>query len=192
MDLKTILDWVGILNRELAFQTINIETKSGRARTGLRRNFAFQNQEKQKRADELAIANKRTAFSKWGEEKRAANCLGQQRAGREGGMAFKNLGESKKGRRNWARATKSLLAKIGESKKERTKLTIANRELSFQIARKQKGRKKLTVANNDTYQCIQNSEKQIRRRVDHSKQRTFLSNKETKKAKELTTAYNGT
>ncbi|MBU1483371.1 MAG: PAS domain-containing sensor histidine kinase, partial [Bacteroidetes bacterium] len=86
--------------------------------------LAFQNEEKEKRADELIIANKELAFQNKEKEKRANELI---IANKE--LAFQN--EEKEKRANeLIIANKELIFQFEEKKKRANKLIIANRELS--------------------------------------------------------------
>jgi len=101
------------------FKKINIETSSRRARTGLRREFAFQNQEKQKRDRRIGHCKQKNGFQMGRRKKNErTNGLGQQRAG----DLFQNYEREKakkRGPTNWPLPTKMLLSKMfgeGEAK----------------------------------------------------------------------------
>jgi signal transduction histidine kinase len=94
--------------------------------------LVFQNQEKEKRAAELIIANKELAFQNQEKEKRAAELI---IANEE--LAFQNL----------------------EKEKRAAELIIANKELAFQNLEKEKRAAELIVANKNLESQNQEKEK---------------------------------
>ncbi|MCW3110476.1 MAG: hypothetical protein JWQ09_4982, partial [Segetibacter sp.] len=93
----------------------------------------FQNEEKEKRAEELVIANKELLFQNEEKEKRAAELV---------------------------IANKELLFQNEEKEKRAAELVIANKELLFQNEEKEKRAAELIVANEEL--LFQNSEKEQR------------------------------
>jgi PAS domain S-box-containing protein len=116
--------------------------------------LAYQNDEKEKRATELAIANKELAFQNDEKEKRAAEL---SIANKE--LAYQNNEKEK-------RATELVIANTeldyqnDEKEKRATELVIANTELAFQNDEKEKRASELAIA--DIELSFQNSEKEKR------------------------------
>jgi signal transduction histidine kinase len=105
-----------IANKELAFQNKEKEKRAEELRIA-NKELAFQNEEKSKRADELGIANKELAFQNKEKEKRAEEL---RIANKE--LAFQNEEKSKRA----------------------DELGIANKELAFQNKEKEKRTAELT------------------------------------------------
>ena len=94
--------------------------------------LAFQNGEKEKRANELLIANKELAFQNKEKEKRAAELI---IANKE--LAFQNK-EKKKRAAELIIADKELLFQAGEKDKRAEELIIADKELDYQNEEKER------------------------------------------------------
>ncbi|EIA08346.1 ATP-binding protein [Flavobacterium frigoris] len=120
----------------------------------VRKELAFQNEEKEKRATELEIANIELAFQNEEKEKRATE-LGV--ANKE--LAFQN-GEKEKRATELGVANKELAFQNEEKEKRATELGIANKELAFQNDEKEKRATELGVANKEL--AFQNEEKEKR------------------------------
>ena len=116
--------------------------------------LAFQNDEKEKRANELGIANKELAFQNDEKEKRAAELV---IANKE--LAFQN-DEKEKRANELGIANKELLFQNQEKEKRALELVIANKELIFQSKEKQKRAAELVIA--DIELVFQNKEKDKR------------------------------
>jgi HD-GYP domain-containing protein (c-di-GMP phosphodiesterase class II) len=112
--------------------------------------LAFQNEEKEKRAAELAIANKELAFQNEEKEKRAAELA---IANKE--LAFQNR-EKEKRADELAIANKELAFQNKEKEKRAEELVIANKELAFQNKEKEKRVKELAIANENIASQMQN------------------------------------
>jgi signal transduction histidine kinase len=116
--------------------------------------LAFQNDEKEKRADELIIANKELLFQNGEKEKRAAELI---IANKE--LAFLNR-EKEKRADELIMANKELAFQNDEKEKRANELIIANKELLFQNEEKEKRAAELIIANKEL--AFQNKEKEKR------------------------------
>ncbi|MFT6138009.1 MAG: PAS domain S-box-containing protein, partial [Salibacteraceae bacterium] len=138
--------------------------------------LAFQNEEKQKRADELTIANKEYAFQNEEKQKRA-----DELAIANTELAFQSE-EKQKRADELAIANKELAFQNEEKQKRADELTIANKEYAFQNEEKQKRADELAIANAEL--AFQSEEKQ--KRADE----LSLANREKqKRADELSLAF---
>ncbi|MDI6033476.1 response regulator [Flavobacterium sp. LB2P84] len=129
--------------------------------------LAYQNDEKEKRAAELAIANKELAYQNDEKEKRAA----------ELGIANKELAyqndEKEKRAAELGIANKELAYQNDEKEKRAAELGIANKELAYQNEEKEKRASELGIANKEL--AYQNDEKE-KRAVELSFANKELSN----------------
>jgi PAS domain S-box-containing protein len=116
--------------------------------------LAFQNKEKEKRADELIIANKELAFQNKEKEKRAKELI---IANKE--LSFQNE-EKEKRASELIIANKELLFQNEEKEKRAAELIIANKELLFQNEEKEKRAAELIIADKEL--LFQNKEKKKR------------------------------
>ncbi|MDO9186522.1 MAG: CheR family methyltransferase [Bacteroidia bacterium] len=105
--------------------------------------LAFQNSEKGKRANELIIANKELAFQNAEKEKRANELI---IANQE--LAFQNA-EKEKRAGELIIANKELAFQNEEKEKRAAELVIANKELAFQNEVKEKRAAELVIANKE-------------------------------------------
>ncbi|MFV5699698.1 response regulator [Flavobacterium sp. ZT3R17] len=116
--------------------------------------LAYQNDEKEKRAAELGIANKELAYQNDEKEKRAA----------ELGIANKELAyqndEKEKRASELGIANKELAYQNDEKEKRAAELGIANKELAYQNEEKEKRAAELGIANKEL--AYQNEEKEKR------------------------------
>ncbi|MFV5692157.1 response regulator [Flavobacterium sp. LT1R49] len=116
--------------------------------------LAYQNDEKEKRAAELGIANKELAYQNDEKEKRAA----------ELGIANKELAyqndEKEKRAAELGIANKELAYQNDEKEKRAAELGIANKELAYQNDEKEKRAAELGIANKEL--AYQNDEKEKR------------------------------
>ncbi len=112
--------------------------------------LAFQNEQKEKRAAELVIANKELAFQNEQKEKRAAELV---IANKE--LAFQNE-EKEKRAAELVIANKELLFQNEEKEKRAAELVLANKELAFQNEEKEKRAAELVLANEDIDRRLQN------------------------------------
>ncbi|MBA4410559.1 MAG: hybrid sensor histidine kinase/response regulator [Odoribacter sp.] len=116
--------------------------------------LVFQNEEKEKRAAELVIANKELAFQNDEKEKRAAELI---LANKE--LVFQNE-EKEKRAAELVLANKELAFQNDEKEKRAAELIIANKELVFQNDEKEKRAAELILANKEL--AFQNDEKEKR------------------------------
>src|SRR5450830_1399983 len=116
--------------------------------------LALQNEEKEKRAAELGIANKELVFQNEEKEKRAAELV---IANKE--LVFQNK-EKEKRAAELVIANKELAFQNEEKEKRATELGIANKELAFQNEEKEKRAAELGIANKEL--AFQNEEKEKR------------------------------
>ncbi|NOU18960.1 MAG: response regulator [Bacteroidales bacterium] len=141
--------------------------------------LAFQNDEKEKRAQELSIANKELAFQNDEKEKRAAELI---IANKE--LAFQN-NEKEKRAAELIIANKELAFQNDEKEKRAAELIIANKELAFQNDEKEKRAQELSIANKEL--AFQNDEKEKRAQelIIANKELAFQNNEKEKRAAEL-------
>ena len=141
------------VNKELAFQN---QEKQKRADELILANIelAFQNDEKEKRADELILANIELAFQNDEKEKRATELV---IANRE--LAFQN-DEKEKRAKELVIANQELAFQNQEKQKRADELALANIELAFQNEEKEKRATELILANAEL--LFQNEEKEKR------------------------------
>jgi len=116
--------------------------------------LVFQNKEKEKRAAELLIANKELAFQNKEKEKRAAELLVANKE-----LAFQNK-EKEKQAAELLVANKELAFQNEEKEKRAAELLIANEELVFETGEKEKRAAELAIA--DIELAFQNKEKEKR------------------------------
>ncbi|MFT6986111.1 MAG: diguanylate cyclase (GGDEF)-like protein [Psychromonas sp.] len=135
---------------ELAFQNEEKDKRAAELAIA-NKELAFQNQEKDKRAAELAIANKELAFQNQEKDKRAAELA---IANKE--LAFQNEEKDKRAA-ELAIANKELAFQNHEKDKRAAELAIANKELAFQNEEKGKRAAELAIANKEL--AFQNEEK---------------------------------
>ncbi|MFA9372353.1 MAG: response regulator [Labilibaculum antarcticum] len=102
--------------------------------------LTFQNQEKEKREAELVVANKELLFQNEEKEKRASELV---LANKE--LAFQNK-EKEKRASELAIANKELLFQNEEKEKRAAELVLANKELAFQNEEKEKRAAELVIA----------------------------------------------
>ncbi|TDE30569.1 response regulator [Flavobacterium ranwuense] len=141
--------------------------------------LAYQNDEKEKRAAELGIANKELAYQNEEKEKRAAE-LGI--ANKE--LAFQN-DEKEKRAAELGIANKELAYQNNEKEKRAAELGIANKELAYQNDEKEKRAAELGIANKEL--AYQNDEKE-KRAVElgiANKELAYQNDEKEKRAAEL-------
>src|SRR5450830_804030 len=166
---------------QLAFQ--NEEKEKRAAELGIaNKELAFQNEEKEKRAAELGIANKELILQNEEKEKRAAE-LGI--ANKE--LAFQNE-EKEKRAAELGIANKELIFQNEEKEKRAAELGIANKELAFQNEEKEKRAAELGIANKEL--AFQNEEKEKRAAElgIANKELAFQNEEKEKRAAELVIA----
>jgi PAS domain S-box-containing protein len=139
----------------------------------------FQNEEKENRASELIIANNELAFQNEEKEKRAAELI---IANKE--LIFQN--EEKENRASELIIANNELAFQNEEKEKRAaELIIANKELAFQNEEKEKRAAELIIANSEL--SFQNDEKEKRAAelIIANKELAFQNEEKEKRAAEL-------
>jgi HD-GYP domain-containing protein (c-di-GMP phosphodiesterase class II) len=114
------------------------------------RELAFQNEEKEKRAAELVLANRELAFQNQEKEKRAAELV---LANRE--LVFENE-EKEKRAAELVLANRELVFVNEEKEKRAAELVLANQELAFQNQEKEKRAAELDLANKEIADRLQN------------------------------------
>jgi signal transduction histidine kinase/CheY-like chemotaxis protein/HPt (histidine-containing phosphotransfer) domain-containing protein len=115
---------------------------------------AFQNQEREKRAAELVLANKELAYQNEEKEKRAAELVVANAE-----LGFQNE-EKEKRAAELAAANRELVVQNSEKEKRAAELAVANAELAFQNEEKEKRAAELVIANTEL--AFQNQEKEKR------------------------------
>src|SRR5258706_507694 len=178
-------DTIANFNRKLAFQN---EEKEKRAAELLIANkeLDFQNEEKGKRAAELIIASKELIFQSGEKKKRAAELIVANKE-----LVFQN-GEKEKRAEELIIANKELVFQNKEKEKRAAELGIANIELAFQNEEKEKRADELIIANKEL--AFQNEEKEKRasekeKRAEEliiaNKELAFQNKEKEKRAAEL-------
>lgn len=167
-----------ITNTELAFQNVEKEKRAEELSIA-NTEFAFLNEEKEKRAAELIIANKELAFQNDEKEKRAAEL---SIANKE--LAFQNE-EKEKRAAELIIANHELAFQNDEKEKRAAELSIANKELVFQNGEKEKRAAELSVANKEL--VFQNDEKEKRAAelIIANQELAFQNKEKEKRAAEL-------
>ena len=144
--------------------------------------LAFQNEEKEKRADELVLANTELAFQNKEKDNRAYELV---LANKE--LAFQNE-EKEKRADELAIANEELAYQNKEKEKRADELAIANEELAYQNKEKEKRADELALANKEL--AYQNKEKD--KRADElvlaNKELAFQNKEKEKRADELSLA----
>ncbi|MBK5208839.1 MAG: PAS domain S-box protein [Flavobacteriaceae bacterium] len=168
-------------NKELAFQNDEKE-KRAEELVIANKELAFQNDEKEKRAAELVIANEELAFQNEVKEKRAAELIVANEE-----LAFQN-DEKEKRAAELVIANEELAFQNNEKEKRAEELGIANKELAFQNNEKEKRAAELVIANGEL--AFQNNEKE--KRAEElgiaNKELAFQNNEKEKRAAELVIA----
>jgi len=141
--------------------------------------LAFQKEEKGKRAAELGIANIELAFQDDEKGKRAA----------ELGIANKELAfqDGEKGKRaaELGIANKELVFQDEEKEKRAAELGIANIELAFQVEEKEKRAAELIIANKELLFQNEEKEKRAAELIIANKELAFQNEEKEKRAAEL-------
>jgi PAS domain S-box-containing protein len=149
---KWVLD-LQIANKELAYQNQEKENRANELGIA-NEELAYQNQEKEKRANELVIANEELAYQNKEKENRA-NELGI--ANEE--LAYQN--QEKENRANELGIANKELAYQNQEKENRAnELGVANKELAYQNQEKENRANELVIANEEL--AYQNQEKENR------------------------------
>ncbi|WP_259367825.1 MULTISPECIES: putative bifunctional diguanylate cyclase/phosphodiesterase, partial [unclassified Colwellia] len=142
----------------------------------------FQNNEKEKRAAELVIANKELEFQNNEKEKRAAELF---IANKE--LEFQN-NEKEKRAAELVIANKELEFQNNEKEKRAAELFIANKELKFQNNEKEKRAAELVIANKELEFQNHEKEKRAAELVIANKELEFQNHEKEKRAAELVIA----
>ena len=130
------------LNKELAYQNTEKEKRADELIIA-NKELAYQNTEKEKRADELIIANKELAYQNTEKEKRADELI---IANNE--LAYQNT-EKENRADELIIANKELAYQNEEKEKRADELIIANKELNFQNGEKEKHAAELILSNTE-------------------------------------------
>jgi len=141
---------LSVTKKELAFQNEEREKRAAELVVA-NKELAYQNEEKEKRAAELIIANKELLVQNEEKGKRAAELV---IANKE--LVFQNE-EKEKRAAELAIANRELIVQNNEKEKRAAELIIANAELAFQNREKEKRAAELSVANAEL--AFQNEEK---------------------------------
>jgi len=141
-----------------------------------------QNEEKEKRADELVIANKELLFQDHEKGKRAAELV---IANKE--LAFQNE-EKEKRAAELIIANKELIFQNEEKEKRADELIIANKELVYQNEEKEKRADELIIANKELVFQNEEKEKRAAELVVANKELIFQNEEKEKRAAELVIA----
>ena len=163
---------------ELLFQNESKEKQAEELRIAYKE-LLFQNEEKENRAAELLIANKELAFQNEEKENRAAELA---IANKE--LAFQNE-EKEKRADELIIANKELVFQNGEKEKRAAELIIANRELVFQNEEKEKRAAELIIANKELVFQDQEKGKRAEELIVANKELIFQNEEKEKRADEL-------
>ncbi len=139
------------------------------------KNLSFQNEEREKSAAELVIANEELAFQNKEKGKRAAELI---IANKE--LTFQNKEKGKRAA-ELVIANKELTFQNKEKGKRAAELVIANKELTFQNKEKEKRAAELVIANKELAYQNQENEKRT--------EELIAANTELKKAEEYHKEY---
>jgi signal transduction histidine kinase len=142
----------------------------------------FQNEEKEKRAAELVVANKELVFQNDEKEKRAAELVVANKE-----LVFQS---DEKGKRaaELVVANKELVFQNDEKEKRAAELVLANKELVFQNDEKEKRAAELVVANKELVFQNEEKEKRAAELVVANKELVFQYEEKHKRAAELSQA----
>ncbi|MEO6454507.1 MAG: ATP-binding protein [Ginsengibacter sp.] len=141
--------------------------------------LVFQNKEKEKRAEELIIADKELVFQNKEKGKRAAELI---IANKE--LAFQNE-EKEKRAVELIIANKELVFQNEEKEKRAAELIIANKELAFQNEEKEKRAEELIIANKELVFQNEEKEKRAAELIIANKELAFQNEEKEKRAAEL-------
>jgi PAS domain S-box-containing protein len=144
--------------------------------------LAFQKREKIKRADELIIANKELIYQNEEKEKRAAELI---IANKE--LLFQNE-EKEKRAAELVIANKELIYQNEEKEKRASELVIANKELIYQNEEKEKRAAELIIANKELIYQNEEKEKRAAELIIANKELLFQNGEKEKRAAELINA----
>ena len=142
----------------------------------------FQNEEKEKRAAELALANKELAYQNEEKEKRAAELV---LANKE--LAYQNE-EKEKRAAELVLANQELLFQNEEKEKRAAELVLANKELAYQNEEKEKRAAELALANKELAYQNEEKEKRAAELALANQELLFQNEEKEKRAAELVLA----
>ena len=137
--------------------------------------MVFQNEEKEKRAAELIVANKELAFQNEEKEKRAAELI---IANKE--LIFQN-DEKEKRAAELVIADKELIYQTEEKIKRAAELVIADKELVFQTGEKKKRAAELVIADKELEYQTEEKEKRAAELVIADKELVFQTEEKEKR-----------
>ena len=168
-------------NNELVFQNNEKEKRAGELVIA-NKELVFQSEEKEKRAAELVIANRELVFQNKDKEKRAAELVVANEE-----LVYQN-DEKEKRAAELAVANEELVYQNNEKEKRAAELAVANEELVFQNNEKEKRAAELVVANEEL--VFQNNEKENRASelVVANRELLFQNDEKEKRAAELVIA----
>ena len=166
------------VDKELAFQNVEKEKRADELIIA-NKELAFQNVEKEKRAEELIIANQELAFQSEEKEKRAEELI---IANKE--LIFQNE-EKEKRASELITANKELAFQSEEKEKRAEELIIANKELAFQNDEKEKRAQELIIANKELIFQNEEKEKRASELIIANKELAFQSEEKEKRAAEF-------
>jgi signal transduction histidine kinase len=167
-----------LVNKELAFQNEEKEKRASELAIA-NKELIYQNQEKEKRASELAIANEELAYQNLQKEKRASELA---IANEE--LAYQNLQKEKRAS-ELAIANEELAYQNLQKEKRASELAIANEELAYQNLEKEKRASELAIANEElAYQNLE-KEKRAAELVIANKELIFQNQEKEIRAEEL-------
>jgi len=164
--------------KELAFQNEEKEKRAAEL-TIADKELIFQSKEKEKRAAELIIANYELTFQNNEKEKRAAELI---IANEE--LTFQNT-EKEKRAAELIIANKELAFQNEEKEKRAAELIIANKELAFQNKEKEKRAAELIIANEELTFQNEEKEKRAAELIIANKELAFQNQEKEKRAAEL-------
>ena len=166
------------VNKELLFQNEE-RTKRAAELAIANSELAYQNDEKEKRAAELIVANSELAYQNEEKEKRAAELIVANSE-----LAYQN-NEKEKRAAELIIANKELAFQNKEKGKRAAELVIANKELALQNIEKEKRAAELVIANKEL--ALQNKEKEKRAAelVIANKELAFQNEEKEKRASEI-------
>jgi len=140
-----------IANKELVFQNDEKEKRATELAIA-NKELVYQNEQKENRAAELVVANKELAFQNDEKEKRAAELVVANKE-----LVFQNK-EKEKRAAELVIANKELIYQNEQKENRATELVVANKELVFQNEEKGKRAAELAIANKAL--VLQNQEKE--------------------------------
>lgn len=168
-------------NKELAFQNEEKEKRANELSIA-NKELAYQNDEKENRAAELIIANEELAYQNIEKENRAAELI---IANEE--LEYQNKVKEKKAAA-LVIANKELAYQNDEKEKRAAELVIANDELAFQNMEKGKRADELVIANKELAYQNDEKEKRANELIIANEELLFQNKEKVKRADELVIA----